>query len=805
MAYGQLDKVMRFLRQTVVPDPSAVTDRQLLERFAQKRDEQAFTVLVERHGPMVLAVCRRVLGDSHAAEDAFQATFLVLAQKAPTVRWQESVGGWLHEVAFRVAQKTRVEAARRRAHERQVPDVSTANPIADVSWRELRAVLDEELTRLPEKYRVPLVLCYLEGKTNEEAAQQLGWTKGTVSGQLARARDLLRARLGRRGVALPAACGVALAECAASAAVSPTLLTSTIKAAVLGTAAKAAAAGAVSAPVAALAEGVIQTMFVTKMKMAALILVAVGLVAGGAGLLGYRTLAGGNPTAAVALAPLPEEARPMNAAPKASEPVEKNGLQITARPDKAVFELGQPLAFTVTFKNVSKDDFTLLHSPLVVSHCKFHIAGEKEGILWDVIPLPKAAAPAPVSPPPCVLKAGQSVEATLRLDENFVFDWKGEQLAKPMPVKQLPAGKYRLALDVIFLGVTKDVQLSGKPPLWVGQLATKPTPFEISDKAAALSDTAKERAKALKDTIDNFQLQLSFFGPEEKPYYRLTLSCFAVVQDGKNPFYQKVRIDKAQAEKLIDHLAAKGFLDRADNIFGKRLEPFGGPTYVCEMRGPEKVILMEDLGWGGKLLKSLDEIRQSLDGDAAKKMDTLIGRLGGIRSTDEMGGSQPVRVNGVDFEALADTRWTTPAPGKTAAVAVAFRITNRSDKELTFNLFDTLGLRIKAADGKELARKAARDATRPVPPIQIAAGKSETITWRPELSWLPDGKTLRLSGGDGSGTVWSFDGLVAGKYSLSFGYQNKVEQVRILKNAQPFWIGTLQTDAVEVEIVGANP
>jgi RNA polymerase sigma-70 factor (ECF subfamily) len=242
---------------------------------------------------MVLGVCQRVLHDPHDAEDAFQATFLVLARNAGSIAKRDSVGSWLYGVAHRTALKARAEAAKRRALERQSGDMANADPMAEIIWRDLRPVLDEELGRLPEKYRAPLVLCYLEGKTNEEAAQQLGWTKGTVSGRLARARDLLRTRLTRRGLALSTGVLVsALTAEAAPAAVPAGLIDSTVKAATLVVAGKVAIAGAVSASVAALAEGVLKAMLLTKLKMVLVVVLAM-LVAGmGAGILTYGGLAG---------------------------------------------------------------------------------------------------------------------------------------------------------------------------------------------------------------------------------------------------------------------------------------------------------------------------------------------------------------------------------------------------------------------------------------------------------------------------------------------------------------------------------
>ena len=178
-----------------------LADGHLLRRFASDRDEEAFAVLVRRHGPLVLRVCRRVLGGAQDAEDAFQATFLVLARKAGSIRDPGLLGNWLYGVASRIARRARVVANKRQARETRMRRLPAAPASASVAGEsaDLRLVLDEELSRLPEKYRLAAGLCYLEGKTNEEAARLLCWPTGTVKGRLARARDLLRQRLIRRG------------------------------------------------------------------------------------------------------------------------------------------------------------------------------------------------------------------------------------------------------------------------------------------------------------------------------------------------------------------------------------------------------------------------------------------------------------------------------------------------------------------------------------------------------------------------------------------------------------------------------
>jgi RNA polymerase sigma factor (sigma-70 family) len=270
-ATGHLGSVLYFLRRAVGRPVADQTDGQLLQRFTQSHDETAFEALMHRHAAMVLGVSRRVLNDAGLAEDAFQATFLILARKAQTIRNRQSVGSWLFGVAFRTAQKARADALRRRTFEKAPMHPPPPDPHTEAVWRELRPLLDAELDRLPEKYRAPLVLCYLEGKTNQEAARQLGWSKGTVSGRLARARDLLRQRLVRRGVDVSTGLlTVVLSQRTAEAAVPASLFQSTLWSASGFTAA--------AVPAATLAQGVSQMMLWSQLKLLTVaILVSVGV------------------------------------------------------------------------------------------------------------------------------------------------------------------------------------------------------------------------------------------------------------------------------------------------------------------------------------------------------------------------------------------------------------------------------------------------------------------------------------------------------------------------------------------------
>jgi RNA polymerase sigma factor (sigma-70 family) len=261
-----------------------LSDADLLERFRARHEEAAFTLLVQRHGPMVLAVCRRVLGDRHEADDAFQATFLVLVRSASRIRKQASLASWLYGVAFRVAARERARAAARRGHERKAVMTRTAPEPADaLADRELRAALDEEMQRLPEKYRAPLVLCGLEGKTHEQAAQELRWPKSSVTARLARARDLLQRGLVGRGFAVTAGVVAALlSERAATAAV-PAMLTL----ATVGLARQTLTGNATATvPAVALADSILQGTIVTRRIATLALLLTLGL-AGAA--LAFRT------------------------------------------------------------------------------------------------------------------------------------------------------------------------------------------------------------------------------------------------------------------------------------------------------------------------------------------------------------------------------------------------------------------------------------------------------------------------------------------------------------------------------------
>jgi RNA polymerase sigma factor (sigma-70 family) len=283
MPTNQLGPVLKQIsRLASVTDVESVSDAALLERFVGPCDEAAFAELVRRHGPLVQGICRRVLVRVHDAEDAFQATFLVLARKARSIRRREALPGWLYEVAYRVAARARASNARRKEIEKRVADMPRASANSGETEPDLLPILDDQLSGLPPKYRRPLVLCYLQGRTHAQAAAELGVPPGSMSRLLARGLELLRGRLSRRGVCLPAGVlAAALAEQAGRGATSATLVHAATRAAIafaFGPASSAASAGAL-----ALADGALRILLLKKLGFAIVLLVLAGLALAGAG------------------------------------------------------------------------------------------------------------------------------------------------------------------------------------------------------------------------------------------------------------------------------------------------------------------------------------------------------------------------------------------------------------------------------------------------------------------------------------------------------------------------------------------
>jgi RNA polymerase sigma factor (sigma-70 family) len=275
-----LSTAVRRMRSLAAPPADGLSDRELLKRFIKSRDDAAFAMLVNRHGPTVLGVCRRVLNNNHDAEEAFQATFLVLSRRAASIRKTASIGCWLYGVAFRVASRLKSRLART-PRTGTLPDVP-AESNDDVSWRDVRRVLDEEVNRLPERLRLPVLLCYFEGETRDEAAEVLGWKLSTLRGRLEDGRLRLRARLARRGIELSAAL-LAISAATDGSAIDATLLESTIR----------SITGHVTIPIQSLANGVAKSGIVGKLSLGAgTLLLVIGL---GTTLFTFRGQAGDAP------------------------------------------------------------------------------------------------------------------------------------------------------------------------------------------------------------------------------------------------------------------------------------------------------------------------------------------------------------------------------------------------------------------------------------------------------------------------------------------------------------------------------
>jgi RNA polymerase sigma factor (sigma-70 family) len=384
MTGGRGNGILEYLHRLARPGAAGEgTDGQLLEQFVTRHDQAAFATLLRRHGPLVWGVCRRLLRHTQDAEDSFQATFLILARKAGSVGKRDSVRSWLYGVAYRVAVRARTTAHRRR--ERGGPLEDVAAPGDDVAGPDLRPLLDEELARLPERYRLPLILCHLEGRTQEEAARLLGCPRATVATRLARGRDRLRQRLARRGLDVSAgACAAGLRE-ATAPPVPDVLAEGTLR---------AVAAGDASPRAAGLAEGVLRTMIPMRWRTALVVLLALGVFGPGVGVLAFRPQTpapAGEPRAEDKARPAAE---PSNGRPAPA--VAREGKEVDRRPPqpqlpRTAAECATRLAQRVQFDGLEPDpkltlqealDFLAAHFDLVfdVDEAAFKADGMKDVI-----------------------------------------------------------------------------------------------------------------------------------------------------------------------------------------------------------------------------------------------------------------------------------------------------------------------------------------------------------------------------------------------------------------------------------------
>ena len=369
----RISRVIQHLRRTaLLQDASELTDGQLLGRFVSRQDVAALEVLARRLGPMVWGVCGRILRNHHDVEDAYQATFLVLVRKAGSIVPREMVGNWLYGVAHQTALKARATTAKRRVRERQVAHMPEPVVTEQDLCRDLQSVLDQELSRLPHMYRVAIVLCDLEGKTRKEAAKQLGCPEGTLAARLTRGRVMLAKRLVRHSLTVSGgAMAGLLSQQTASACVPTSVVSSTIKAVTMVAAGQEAATGAISVKVAVLAQGVIHTMFLNKLKtcILAVLLTLVGVGGGAIALNGLaRTGHAQEPAAELVALRLAKDTAtpkpltdPEDAIDKPKAPIPTvwgkpvRGLQagIRANPDEHVSTA--VMVLEVVVRNVSKE------------------------------------------------------------------------------------------------------------------------------------------------------------------------------------------------------------------------------------------------------------------------------------------------------------------------------------------------------------------------------------------------------------------------------------------------------------------
>jgi RNA polymerase sigma factor (sigma-70 family) len=797
------------------------SDAWLLQQFVARRDEDAFAAILERHGPLVWAVCRRVLPQTADAEDAFQATFLVLARKAGSVRRLEALAAWLHRVALNIARTARTAHVRRQAHERQAAVMSEATPVDEALLRDWQPLLHEEVDRLPQKYRAPVILCYFQGMTHDAAARQLRWPIGTVKGRLARARDLLRTRLARRGLTLTSAGLAAALATEASAAVPPALLGLTLHATVVFM-----AGGAVSAGALTLAKGALQTMTATKLMLVLLVLSTVGLLGGGLFALGgsARKDPGGDdsgPRVVGLVAPV--------APPKVEDQnvVEKDGVRFELLVPQREWQIPEDrpgarttvkLALRITNRTNNPLRFTRFDSLSVwmvgPDGKELTRSGGRDG----TFPVQEADCP--------LVKPGDSVtfdldahlfrqDGKLRFggSDGFGGGWGFADEFKP--------GRYQLRIWYSNTATEQEVGRAVRTVLkglWTGEVKT---PFVEVTLTAAVALAAPVAPKAAPAAAE--------FGPEVKglrAMVTLARPKFAVEEAIEVKYVVKNVSTEVQtlwhsgfwANHLVLVKDAAGNEPpltesgkerrRAFSPGGERTKnvpvkvPPGGEDAAYE---PYDLTRLYDLsrpgrytvqyvyeekqgGWEGRLPsnEAAFEVTAKASGKNAAEKDGLA-------------ESEAVRVEGLEFVAFIPKRIPVPVAGP-RDVALGMRITNVSDKPLTISVIDVINLWVfNTVDGTKLGAAGGRDGKpRPLPPVTLAPGASWTWQPRATLDRTTDRATLRLNGPDGRGFpgFWEISTLKVGTHRLSIAYDNSNAR----QGDVPLWVGKATTREVEFEI-----
>jgi RNA polymerase sigma factor (sigma-70 family) len=484
MATSPRSPVIEHLRQTLrLQDAAALTDAHLLEHFLAHRDEAAFAALVQRHGPMVLGVCRRVARHHQDAEDAFQATFLVLVRKAASIARPEQLANWLYGVAYNTALKARAAASRRRRREKQVPELPEPAIVEPEPWSDdLQTFLDQELSRLPDKYRVAIVLCDLEGKTQKEAAQLLGCPEGSLSSRLSRARTMLAKRMARHGLALSGGSLAALlSRETASGSVPTSVVSSTIQAASLLAAGDPAAGSIVSGPVAALTERMVKAMLLAKLQT--VLFVVLGLVAFGGGLYLHQAVARPGPGDKSPV--VGEKGDKAREAPTGVKAV--GGLRILLRLPPVEKGKTLPPHFEVVLENVGENDLNVQLGYSLANGRSHHPAAlrlqaRSKGDKTRTLKYAQSAVAGRLDPLVVPLLAGSSYTLRCRFD-RFADSETGEPL-------DLTARDYRIAAELVGEPVTRanpDLKGLVLMPFWQGKVRSNevvPLPFagKESDK-----------------------------------------------------------------------------------------------------------------------------------------------------------------------------------------------------------------------------------------------------------------------------------------------------------------------------------